>query len=84
MADSVRSRNHGGDFANSAIVNFVCLSYNISSKEDVSMLNEVVFLKHVSLECFAKNYKFHLLMPINYSRSTEYGNILKIPMICCI
>ena len=44
------------------------------------MLNEVVFLKHVSLECFAKNYKFHLLMPINYSRSTEYGNILKIPM----
>ena len=48
------------------------------------MLNEVVFLKHVSLECFAKNYKFHLLMPINYSRSTEYGNILKVRMICCI
>ena len=44
-----------GFFVNSAIVIFLCLSYNISSKGDVSMLNEVVFLKHVFLECFAKN-----------------------------
>ena len=48
------------------------------------MLNEMIFLKLAFLDCFAKKKKFHPLKLINYLINTEYGNILKKRMICCI
>ena len=48
------------------------------------MFDDMIFLRFVYLEYFVKKKKFHLLKLINYSINTEYGNILKVRMICCI
>lgn len=63
-----------GFFVNSAIVIFLCLSYNISSKGDVSMLNEVVFFETRIFRMFCEKLK---VSPVDANKLFEKYGIWK-------
>lgn len=75
MAIPVTNRNQGWNFfVNSAIVILLCLSYNISSKEDVSMLNEVVFFETRILRMFCEKLE---VSPVDANELFEKYGIWK-------
>lgn len=59
---------------NSAIVICLCLSYNISSKEDVSMLNEVVFFETRIFRMFCEKLQ---VSPVDANKLFEKYGIWK-------